>query len=143
MGVVQFSIGLLSNIPCPHIFGRIIDATCIVWNKVCGVNSYCSFYNSTTFRRLFFGKLLPLFCTADSHSIISTYPGVSCFIMLLAFVMDLVVFFKSHRIDIDPEGNDGDPETNKEHPEQGEQDLLKLRKLSHDIDEEQHTKIGM
>lgn len=65
--------------------------------------------------------------------------------MLLAFVMDMVVFFKSHRIDIDPEGNDADVETNKELPAeyQGEQDLLKLRKLSHDIDEEQNTKIGM
>lgn len=122
MGIVQFSIGLLSNIPCPHIFGRIIDATCIVWNKVCGVNSYCSFYNSDTFRRLFF--------------------GVSCGIMLLAFVMDIIVFLKSHRIDIDPEGNEADVET-KELPNEdhGKEDLLKLRKLSHD--EEQHTKIDV
>lgn len=56
MGVVQFSIGLLSNIPCPHIFSNIIDGTCIVWNKVCGTSSYCSLYNSNTFRKLFFGN---------------------------------------------------------------------------------------
>ena len=55
MGIVQFSLGLLSNIPCPHIFGRIIDATCIVWNKVCDKNSFCSFYNADTFRKYFFG----------------------------------------------------------------------------------------
>ncbi|XP_070494432.1 solute carrier organic anion transporter family member 74D [Chironomus tepperi] len=126
MGIVQFSLGLLSNIPCPHIFGRIIDATCIVWNKVCSENSYCSFYNADTFRKYFF--------------------GVSCFIMLIAFVMDMIVFFKSHRIDIDPEGNEPEADTsNKElqNEDQGEEDLLRLRKLTPDVDEEQHTKLGM
>jgi hypothetical protein len=56
MGIVQFSIGLLSNIPCPNIFGRIIDATCIVWTDICGQHGHCVFYNLDTFRRLFFGK---------------------------------------------------------------------------------------
>jgi len=66
--------------------------------------------------------------------------------MLLAFVMDMIVFFKSHRIDIDPEGTEPEADTsNKEIPseDQGEENLLRLRKLTHDSDEEQHTKIGM
>jgi hypothetical protein len=58
MGVVQFSIGLMSNIPCPHIFGRIIDATCILFAKICGNDGHCLFYNVDTFRRLFFGEFL-------------------------------------------------------------------------------------
>ncbi|CAG9805493.1 unnamed protein product [Chironomus riparius] len=122
MGIVQFSLGLLSNIPCPHIFGRIIDATCIVWHKVCTENSYCSFYNADTFRKYFF--------------------GVSCFIMLLAFVMDMIVFFKSHRIDIDPEGTEPEADTSNEIQSEGEENL-RLRKLTHDNDDEQHTKLGM
>lgn len=56
MGIVQFSISLLSNIPCPHIFGRIIDATCIVWTEICGKHGHCVFFNVDSFRHLFFGK---------------------------------------------------------------------------------------
>lgn len=56
MGIIQFSIGLLSNIPCPNIYARIIDATCIVWAKICGDNGHCSLYDSDLFRRNFFGK---------------------------------------------------------------------------------------
>lgn len=55
MGIIQFSIGLLSNIPCPNIYARIIDATCIVWTKICGNNGHCSLYDSDSFRRYFFG----------------------------------------------------------------------------------------
>jgi hypothetical protein len=56
MGIVQFSIGLLSNIPCPNIYGRLIDYSCIVWTEICGNHGHCVFYNSDSFRRLFFGK---------------------------------------------------------------------------------------
>lgn len=55
MGIIQFSIGLLSNIPCPNIYARIIDATCIVWTKICGDNGHCSLYDSDSFRKYFFG----------------------------------------------------------------------------------------
>lgn len=125
MGIVQFSMGLLSNIPCPNIYGRIIDATCIVWTQICDKVGHCVFYNSDSFRQLFF--------------------GVSCAIMLLAFVMDIIVYLKSHRIDIDPEGSHGGIEIKEiPHEDQGDENLLKLRKHSHDADEdEQHTKIGM
>lgn len=55
MGIVQFSIGLLSNIPCPNIYGRIIDATCIMFAN--GTQGHCVFYNSDSFRKYFFGKI--------------------------------------------------------------------------------------
>lgn len=63
--------------------------------------------------------------------------------MLLAFVMDIVVFFKSHRIDIDPESHiaketNGDPTK-----DYGEENLLKLRKMSQDGDVDQHMKIAI
>lgn len=49
--------------------------------------------------------------------------------MMLAFVMDMVVFFKSHRIDIDPESHTANENTTKDY---GEENLLKLRKMSQD-----------
>ena len=57
MGIVQFSLGLLSNIPCPNIYARIIDTTCVVWTKICKKNGHCLLYNSDSFRGYFFGKL--------------------------------------------------------------------------------------
>lgn len=144
MGIVQFSLGLLSNIPCPHIFGRIIDATCIVWNKVCSENSYCSFYNADTFRKYFFGMFIVNYSIPVFKYHFNCCLGVSCFIMLIAFVMDMIVFFKSHRIDIDPEGNEPEADTSNKELQNEDQDgeSLRLRKITHD-DEEQHTKLGL
>ena len=68
----------------------------------------------------------------------SFLPGISCVIMLLAFVMDIVVYFKSHRIDIDPESHTANEVETKKY---GEDNLLKLRKMSQDVDEDHHMKI--
>jgi hypothetical protein len=58
--------------------------------------------------------------------------------MLLAFVMDMIVYFKSHRIDIDPESHTVNENVTKDY---GEENLLKLRKMSHDVDDDHHMKI--
>lgn len=39
----------------------------------------------------------------------STITGTTSVIMFFAFIMDLVVWHKSHRIDIDPERKDSNP----------------------------------
>jgi hypothetical protein len=57
--------------------------------------------------------------------------------MLLAFVMDIIVYFKSHRIDIDPEAHTANETT----PRENEENLLKLRKMSHEDPDEVHMKI--
>ena len=60
--------------------------------------------------------------------------------------MDIIVFLKSHRIDIDPDiSNDVAGMETKEMPNEGDENLLKLRKMSPNEvdDEQQHTKIGM
>ena len=59
--------------------------------------------------------------------------------MLLAFLMDIVVYLKSHRIDIDPESHSKHEEVNCVN---GEENLLKLRKMSQEVDEE-HMKIAI
>ena len=54
--------------------------------------------------------------------------------MLFAFVMDIVVFFKSHRIDIDPQSHIAN-DTNEASTNLGEENLLNLRKMSQDRDD--------
>lgn len=61
--------------------------------------------------------------------------------MLLAFVMDLIVYFKSYRIDIDPESHTA-IEMQKQN-DLVDENLLKLRKMSQDVDEDNHTRIAM
>lgn len=58
MGIVQFSLGVFANIPCPNIYAGIVNASCIVWHKLCGQSGYCSLYDSDTFRINFFGKIV-------------------------------------------------------------------------------------
>jgi hypothetical protein len=55
--------------------------------------------------------------------------------MLLAFVMDIVVYFKSHRIDIDPESHVANDTNGSSTKDYGEENLLKLPKTSQDGDD--------
>lgn len=93
MGIIQFAIGLFGNVPCPIIYGVVIDSTCLVWETICGKAGACSLYDIDDFRHFFLG----------------TTSGI----MLLAFVMDLVVWHKAHRIDFDPDSNVSENELEK------------------------------
>ncbi|XP_002026513.2 solute carrier organic anion transporter family member 3A1 [Drosophila persimilis] len=83
MGVIQSAIGLFGNVPCPIIYGAVVDSACLIWKSVCGKHGACSLYDADTFRHYFL--------------------GITAGIMFLAFLMDLVVWRKAHRIDIAPE----------------------------------------
>uniref|UniRef100_A0A0K8VLP4 Solute carrier organic anion transporter family member 1A2 n=2 Tax=Bactrocera TaxID=47832 RepID=A0A0K8VLP4_BACLA len=83
MGIIQSAIGLFGNVPCPIIYGAVVDSACLLWKTVCGKHGACSLYDSDTFRHYFL--------------------GITAGIMFLAFIMDLVVWSKAHRIDITPE----------------------------------------
>lgn len=61
MGIIQFAIGLFGNVPCPIIYGAVIDSTCMVWETICGKQGACSLYNADSFRHFFFGKCISLF----------------------------------------------------------------------------------
>jgi MFS family permease len=56
MGIIQFCIGLFGNIPCPIIYGAVIDSACKVWGNICGKPGYCSLYDSDMFRHHFLGE---------------------------------------------------------------------------------------
>uniref|UniRef100_A0A1A9WTI7 Solute carrier organic anion transporter family member n=1 Tax=Glossina brevipalpis TaxID=37001 RepID=A0A1A9WTI7_9MUSC len=83
MGVIQSAIGLFGNVPCPIIYGAVVDSACVIWKSVCGKHGACSLYDADSFRHY--------------------YLGMTAGIMFLAFIMDLVVWSKAHRIDIEPE----------------------------------------
>lgn len=57
MGIIQFAIGLFGNVPCPIIYGVVIDSTCLIWETICGKAGACSLYDINAFRHFFLGKL--------------------------------------------------------------------------------------
>lgn len=66
------------NVPCPILYGAIVDSTCLFWEEDCGKRGACRMYDSTRFRYLF-------------H-------GLTALIMFLAFLIDLVVCYKAPAI---------------------------------------------
>uniref|UniRef100_A0A2A4J4A2 Solute carrier organic anion transporter family member n=2 Tax=Heliothis virescens TaxID=7102 RepID=A0A2A4J4A2_HELVI len=82
MGVIQFAIGVFGNVPCPIVFGAAVDAACRARDAVCGLLGACASYDNDSFRHL--------------------YLGLSATLMFLAFIMDLLVWSKAGRIDMNP-----------------------------------------
>lgn len=56
MGIIQFAIGLFGNVPCPIIYGAVVDYACLVWDTICDKTGACSLYNGELFRQFFLGK---------------------------------------------------------------------------------------
>ncbi|CAH0381152.1 unnamed protein product [Bemisia tabaci] len=78
LGLIQFAIGLFGNVPCPVVYGAVVDSACLVWDMACGKKGACSLYDAKVFRRF--------------------YHGTTGGIMLLAFFVDLIVWFKAGSI---------------------------------------------
>ncbi|XP_043287932.1 solute carrier organic anion transporter family member 74D [Venturia canescens] len=78
LGLIQFAIGLFGNVPCPIVYGAVVDSACLVWEYSCGERGACWLYDSNTFRMFFHG----------------TTGGI----LILAFVVDLVVWYKAGSI---------------------------------------------
>ncbi|XP_039760790.1 solute carrier organic anion transporter family member 74D-like [Pararge aegeria] len=82
MGVIQFAIGVFGNVPCPIIFGAAVDAACRLRDRACGLLGGCASYDSDSMRHF--------------------YLGLSAGLMFLAFIMDMLVWSKAGRIDMNP-----------------------------------------
>lgn len=98
LGFISFAIGLFGtfshlghmfvqlllirsitgNVPCPIIFGTVIDTACLFWEQSCGKQGACRIYDTVDFRHRF-------------H-------GLTAFIMFLALCIDLVVCYKASSI---------------------------------------------
>lgn len=57
MGIIQFAISLFGNVPCPIIYGAVIDSTCLIWETICDKQGACSLYDPDAFRHFFLGKI--------------------------------------------------------------------------------------
>ncbi|KAI4494394.1 hypothetical protein M0802_008886 [Mischocyttarus mexicanus] len=78
LGLIQFAIGLFGNVPCPIVYGAVVDSACLVWEYACGERGACWLYDSNVFRMF--------------------YHGTTGGILILAFVVDLVVWYKAGSI---------------------------------------------
>ncbi|XP_059058381.1 solute carrier organic anion transporter family member 74D-like [Achroia grisella] len=82
MGVIQFAIGVFGNVPCPIVFGAAVDAACRLRDAACGLVGACASYDNDSLRHF--------------------YLGLSAGLMFLAFIMDMLVWSKAGRIDMNP-----------------------------------------
>ncbi|XP_066601245.1 solute carrier organic anion transporter family member 74D [Prorops nasuta] len=78
LGLIQFAIGLFGNVPCPIVYGAVVDSACLVWEYACGERGACWLYDSNVFRKF--------------------YHGTTGGILILAFIVDLVVWYKAGSI---------------------------------------------
>lgn len=56
LGLIQFAIGLFGNVPCPIVYGAVVDSACLVWEMACGEQGACWLYDSHVFRMFFHGE---------------------------------------------------------------------------------------
>ncbi|XP_012262393.2 solute carrier organic anion transporter family member 74D [Athalia rosae] len=87
LGLIQFAIGLFGNVPCPIVYGAVVDSACLVWDAACGERGACWLYDSNIFRMF--------------------YHGTTGGILLCAFVMDIVVWYKAGSISFSDENEEG------------------------------------
>nr|CAD7200701.1 unnamed protein product [Timema douglasi] len=53
LGLIQFAIGLFGNVPCPIVYGAVVDSACLVWETTCGERGACWLYDANVFRMFF------------------------------------------------------------------------------------------
>ncbi|XP_018325614.1 solute carrier organic anion transporter family member 3A1 [Agrilus planipennis] len=78
LGLIQFAIGLFGNVPCPIIYGAVVDSACLVWKMACGEKGACGLYDANVFRMF--------------------YHGITGAILLCAFFVDIIVWYKAGSI---------------------------------------------
>ncbi|XP_071044551.1 solute carrier organic anion transporter family member 74D [Parasteatoda tepidariorum] len=78
LGLISFAIGLFGNVPCPVIYGAVVDSTCLFWEDNCGEPGACRLYDPMKFRMMF-------------H-------GLTAIIMFGAFIVDAFVCYKASSV---------------------------------------------
>ena len=56
LGLIQFAIGLFGNVPCPIVYGAVVDSACLDWKMVKDERGACKLYDSNIFRMFYHGK---------------------------------------------------------------------------------------
>ncbi|XP_069156183.1 solute carrier organic anion transporter family member 74D-like [Procambarus clarkii] len=91
LGLISVAIGLLSNVPCPIIYGAVVDSACIHWKETCRIAGACQLYDSDAFRMFF-------------H-------GMTGAVMILAFMVDLVVWYMAKAVSFTEDEENPEEET--------------------------------
>lgn len=93
----------------------MVDSACLVWEYACGEQGACWLYDSDIFRTFFHGMLIYKFNlknqTNKNKSIIYFHyycAGTTGGILLLAFIVDLVVWYKAGSINFSDEPTAGE-----------------------------------
>lgn len=55
LGLIQFAIGLFGNVPCPIVYGAVVDSACLDWKMVKDERGACKLYDSNIFRMFYHG----------------------------------------------------------------------------------------
>nr|XP_061801127.1 solute carrier organic anion transporter family member 2B1-like [Nerophis lumbriciformis] len=55
VGVQYMLFRVLAFMPCPVVYGSVIDTTCVLWDRKCGEQTSCLYYNLDRFRHRFLG----------------------------------------------------------------------------------------
>lgn len=74
---IQYTF-FIGNVPCPVIYGAVVDSTCLFWEDNCGEPGACRLYDPVKFRMMF-------------H-------GLTAIIMLGAFFVDALVCYKASSV---------------------------------------------
>ena len=61
---ISVYIYLSGNVPCPIVYGAVVDSACLVWEMASGERGACSLYNVDVFRKFYHGKLPHRICHA-------------------------------------------------------------------------------
>ncbi|KAJ1120459.1 hypothetical protein NDU88_008624 [Pleurodeles waltl] len=51
VGIQFMLLRCLAWLPCPTLYGRVIDSTCLLWGRKCNNNASCRYYDNTLFRQ--------------------------------------------------------------------------------------------
>ena len=43
------------NVPCPIVYGAVVDSACLVWETACGKQGACWLYDAGIFRMFYHG----------------------------------------------------------------------------------------
>lgn len=86
--VSQFNINLSGNVPCPIVYGAVVDSACLVWEMASGERGACSLYDVDVFRKFYHGKLLHRIC----HAVVTACKGLA--VHTKTFFVFFFSFFK-------------------------------------------------
>ncbi|XP_078514714.1 solute carrier organic anion transporter family member 2B1-like [Lissotriton helveticus] len=58
IGIQFMLLRVLAWMPCPALYGRVIDSTCLLWERKCDNNASCRYYDNTLLRKRYLGLQL-------------------------------------------------------------------------------------